>query len=144
MRSAAAASVVEVVFNAAAHTAGFVDVAFTALPASPIVITVPGAAPAGTYNGTLTVKTTATAYAWYAILKYAYPGEVRWRQVWAAYAACVALNFVLIPRSGAVGSAVASLVSHACSSWLSNAVHPRTRPIFFMQLRSLDPRRLLT
>src|SRR5215469_12409093 len=42
-----------------------------------------------------TVKTTATAYAWYAILKYAYPGEVQWRQVWAAYATCVGLNFVL-------------------------------------------------
>jgi uncharacterized membrane protein YbhN (UPF0104 family) len=49
-----------------------------------------------------TVKTTATAYAWYAILVYAYPREVRWRQVWAAYAACVALNFVLPANLGTI------------------------------------------
>jgi uncharacterized membrane protein YbhN (UPF0104 family) len=47
-----------------------------------------------------TVKTTATAFAWYSILKYAYPGEVRFRQVWAAYATCVALNFVLPANLG--------------------------------------------
>jgi len=49
-----------------------------------------------------TVKTTATAYAWYAILRYAYPGEVRWRAVWAAYAACVALNFILPANLGTI------------------------------------------
>jgi uncharacterized membrane protein YbhN (UPF0104 family) len=49
-----------------------------------------------------TVKTTATAYAWYAILVYAYPREVRWRQVWAAYAACVALNFILPANLGTI------------------------------------------
>jgi len=49
-----------------------------------------------------TVKTTATAYAWYAILVFAYPGEVRWRQVWAAYSACVALNFVLPANLGTI------------------------------------------
>jgi uncharacterized membrane protein YbhN (UPF0104 family) len=49
-----------------------------------------------------TVKTTATAYAWYAILMYAYPGEVRFRQVFAAYAACVALNFVLPANLGTI------------------------------------------
>ena len=49
-----------------------------------------------------TVKTTATAYAWYAILTYAYPGEVRFRQVFAAYAACVALNFVLPANLGTI------------------------------------------
>jgi len=49
-----------------------------------------------------TVKTTATAYAWYAILKYAYPGEVQWRQVWAAYATCVGLNFILPANLGTI------------------------------------------
>ena len=39
----------------------------------------------------VTVQTTATAFSWYSILRYAYPkGEVRWMQVFAAYAACVA------------------------------------------------------
>jgi uncharacterized membrane protein YbhN (UPF0104 family) len=49
-----------------------------------------------------TVKTTATAYAWYAILRYAYPEEVRFRQVFAAYAACVALNFILPANLGTI------------------------------------------
>lgn len=48
------------VFDSAAHTAGFVDVTLASLPASPIVITVPGAAAVATYNGTLTVKNSTT------------------------------------------------------------------------------------
>ena len=47
-------------FNAAAEGQGFVDVTNTALPASPIGITIPGAAVAGTYNGTLTVRNAVT------------------------------------------------------------------------------------
>ena len=50
----------------------------------------------------LTVQTTATAYAWYAILRYAYPGQVRFRQVFAASAACVALNNVLPANFGTI------------------------------------------
>ena len=48
-------------FNAAAEAQGFVDVVNAVLPATPIVITVPGAAVAGTYNGTLTVRNSATS-----------------------------------------------------------------------------------
>jgi gliding motility-associated-like protein len=47
-------------FDAAANTAGFLDVVNQALPASPIAITVPGAAGVGTYNATLTVTNTVT------------------------------------------------------------------------------------
>src|SRR5690606_23014026 len=47
-------------FNAAAQAQGFVDVVNAALPATPIVITVPGAAAPGTYTGTLTVRNNAT------------------------------------------------------------------------------------
>ncbi len=43
-------------FDAAAEAALFADVVFTSLPASPIVLTVPGGAPAGVYNATLKVK----------------------------------------------------------------------------------------
>jgi uncharacterized membrane protein YbhN (UPF0104 family) len=49
-----------------------------------------------------TVMTTATAFAWYSILRYAYPGEVRFRHVWAAYAACVALNNILPANLGTI------------------------------------------
>ncbi len=47
-------------YNAAANTAGFVDVTNAALTASPIVLTVPGAAASGTYNATLTVRNSTT------------------------------------------------------------------------------------
>ena len=50
----------------------------------------------------MTIKTTATAYAWFTILRYAYPGEVRFRIVFAAYATCVALNGVLPANLGTV------------------------------------------
>lgn len=50
----------------------------------------------------MTVQTTATAYSWYAILHFAYPGEVLFRQVLATYAASVALNNVLPANLGTV------------------------------------------
>ncbi|HEU0249105.1 MAG TPA: hypothetical protein VFR48_00120, partial [Solirubrobacteraceae bacterium] len=48
----------------------------------------------------IALQTTATAFAWYSILRYAYPGEVRWIQVLACYAAAVALNSVLPANIG--------------------------------------------
>ena len=50
-------------FDAAAEAQGFVDVVNAALPAAPIVITVPGAALAGTYNATITVSNSVTTCA---------------------------------------------------------------------------------
>jgi len=50
----------------------------------------------------VTVQTTATAYAWYSILRFAYPGEVSFRQVLAAYATCVALNNILPANLGTI------------------------------------------
>jgi uncharacterized membrane protein YbhN (UPF0104 family) len=49
----------------------------------------------------ISLQTTATAYAWYWILRYGYPdSEVRWIQVLACYAAAVALNSVLPANLG--------------------------------------------
>jgi uncharacterized membrane protein YbhN (UPF0104 family) len=49
----------------------------------------------------MTVQTTATAFAWYSILRYGYPdSDVRWIQVLACYAAAVALNSVLPANLG--------------------------------------------
>ncbi len=49
----------------------------------------------------ITLQTTATAYAWYAILRFAYPDAgVSWVQVLACYAAAVALNCVLPANLG--------------------------------------------
>ena len=47
-----------------------------------------------------TLQTTSVAFAYYSILRFAYPGEVRWLQVFAAYAASVALNAVLPANLG--------------------------------------------
>jgi uncharacterized membrane protein YbhN (UPF0104 family) len=47
-----------------------------------------------------TVQTTLTAYAWYAILHFAYPGRVRWREILACYAASCALNGILPANIG--------------------------------------------
>jgi len=48
----------------------------------------------------ITVQTTATAFAWFSILCYAYGDEVRWMQVYAAYAACVGMNNILPANLG--------------------------------------------
>ncbi|HEX8999155.1 MAG TPA: choice-of-anchor Q domain-containing protein, partial [Blastocatellia bacterium] len=47
-------------YDSTANTAGFVDVTNASLAASPIVLVVPNAAAAGTYNATLTVRNSAT------------------------------------------------------------------------------------
>ena len=49
-----------ITFDGTALSAGFVNVTYTTLPASPITITVPGAA-AGTYNAVLTVKNSSNS-----------------------------------------------------------------------------------
>jgi uncharacterized membrane protein YbhN (UPF0104 family) len=47
-----------------------------------------------------TLQTTATAFGWYSILKFAYPGRVRLRDIVACYAAAVALNGLLPANIG--------------------------------------------
>jgi uncharacterized membrane protein YbhN (UPF0104 family) len=47
-----------------------------------------------------TVQTTLTAFGWYSILRYAYPGGITWIEVLAAYAASVALNGILPANLG--------------------------------------------
>ena len=47
-----------------------------------------------------TVQTSLTAFAWYSILRFAYPGLVRWREILACYAASVALNGILPANIG--------------------------------------------
>lgn len=47
-----------------------------------------------------TVQTTLTAFGWYSILRFAYPGRVRWLDILACYAASVALNGILPANLG--------------------------------------------
>jgi polysaccharide transporter, PST family len=51
----------------------------------------------------------------------------------------VAINFFLIPRFGAMGAAIATVVAYAVSAVFANAFSAKTRPIFFMQMRSFLP-----
>jgi PST family polysaccharide transporter len=51
----------------------------------------------------------------------------------------VALNLVLIPRFAAMGAAIATVLAYAVSAVFANALSARTRPIFFMQMRSFLP-----
>jgi len=51
----------------------------------------------------------------------------------------VALNAVLIPRYGAPGAAVASLVSQTLAAFALNAIVPSTRELFRMQMRAFLP-----
>lgn len=49
----------------------------------------------------------------------------------------IAINFVLIPKYGGVGAAIATTVSYGAASFLLNAVHPKTRKIFKLQVQSI-------
>ena len=47
-------------FNAAANLAGFADIAYTGLPVTPIVLSIPGTVSAGTYQAILTIRNSIT------------------------------------------------------------------------------------
>jgi PST family polysaccharide transporter len=49
----------------------------------------------------------------------------------------ISLNLVLIPKYAALGAAVATVASYGVSAVVGNAFNVRTRPIFYMQLKSL-------
>ena len=49
----------------------------------------------------------------------------------------VGLNLLLIPRYGATGAAVATVIAYAVAGWLSLYLSPRTRPMGRMMARAL-------
>jgi PST family polysaccharide transporter len=49
----------------------------------------------------------------------------------------ILLNFLLIPKYGAAGAAVATAISYALAAVFLNAFSKRTRRIFFLQLKSV-------
>ncbi len=50
----------------------------------------------------------------------------------------VSLNYILIPRLGITGAAVATLCSHFIASYLIDYFHPKTRETFYMKSRALN------
>lgn len=53
----------------------------------------------------------------------------------------VVMNLYLIPRYAAMGAAIATVVSYAVSGVFANVFSARTRPIFYMQMKSFIPQR---
>jgi len=49
----------------------------------------------------------------------------------------ILLNLLLIPKHGAVGAAYGTLISYALASFFSLALYKKTRPVFFMMLKSM-------
>ena len=49
----------------------------------------------------------------------------------------IILNFILIPKYGGLGAGIATLVAQFVASYLSNAIFPKTRPMFVMQTKAL-------
>lgn len=54
----------------------------------------------------------------------------------------IALNLVLIPEYGALGAAIATLISYGSVAYLANAVFPQTRQMFRLQTQALLLRHL--
>ena len=56
----------------------------------------------------------------------------------------IIFNLLFIPIWGGKGAAIATLIAQAFSSLLSNLFFPQTRAIFWMNLATLNPKRLYT
>lgn len=51
----------------------------------------------------------------------------------------VILNLWLIPIYGAIGAAIATVISQAMASWLYDGIQTKTREMFFMKARAMRP-----
>jgi O-antigen/teichoic acid export membrane protein len=50
----------------------------------------------------------------------------------------ILLNYFLIPIYGAVGAAIATVISQMVAVWILNSISPKTRIMFFMQIKALS------
>jgi PST family polysaccharide transporter len=53
----------------------------------------------------------------------------------------VAMNLYLIPKYSAMGAAISTVVSYAVAGVFANLLSAKTRPIFYMQMKSFIPNR---
>ncbi|WP_017295970.1 flippase [Geminocystis herdmanii] len=63
--------------------------------------------------------------------------DLSFRRTFLGAISNVILNLLLIPLYAGIGAAIATIISQAIASFLSNATHPKTRKIFKVQLRSM-------
>ena len=73
------------------------------------------------------VQTTATAYAWYSILHFAYPERTKWQDILAGYAVSVALNAILPANLGTLVFLIMVTGSSRSASRPSSAPTPSRR-----------------
>ncbi len=50
----------------------------------------------------------------------------------------IGLNYFLIPLYGAIGAAIATVISQMVAVWILNSISPKTRIMFFMQTKALS------
>ena len=55
----------------------------------------------------------------------------------------VVLNFMLIPKYGVIGAAIATVISQALAAWVFDALQEVTRPMFYMKLAAMNPFRIV-
>jgi uncharacterized membrane protein YbhN (UPF0104 family) len=80
----------------------------------------------------ISLQTTATAYAWYSILRYGYPDSgVRWIEVLACYAAAVALNSVLPANIGTLAMLLMFTTIIAAATFAGVLAGMAVQKIFF-------------
>lgn len=51
----------------------------------------------------------------------------------------ISLNLLLIPPYAGLGAAIATLISYSIAAFFMHGLHPKTRKIFHVQLKSLNP-----
>lgn len=54
----------------------------------------------------------------------------------------IGLNYILIPGYGAVGAAMATVMSQAMVALVFDSFQKKTRPMFYMKLKAINPLRL--
>lgn len=55
----------------------------------------------------------------------------------------IVLNFMLIPKYGVIGAAIATVISQVLAAWLFDAIQEVTRPMFYMKLAAMNPFRIV-
>ncbi len=87
----------------------------------------------------ITLQTVTTAYAWYSILRYAYPdSHISWLQVLACYAAAVALNWVVPANLGTLTMMLMFTAIIAAASFAGVLAGFAVQKVFFTVIGTLS------
>jgi uncharacterized membrane protein YbhN (UPF0104 family) len=87
----------------------------------------------------ITLQTVTTAYAWYAILRYAYPdSQIAWLQVLACYSAAVALNWVVPANLGTLTMMLMFTAIIAAASFAGVLAGFAVQKVFFTVIGTLS------